>query len=417
MTSAATADATLTFTGERFTPEVRGSIWYEHWHRYAAVAPLAAGKRVLDAACGEGYGSFLLARAAASVTGVDLSPEAVAHAAQRYAAGNLEFLTGSVAALPLAPASVDLVVSFETIEHLSEQQQMLAEFRRVLRPDGVLVISSPNRPVYNEGATVENHYHVRELDRAELAALLAPGFPHQAWYAQRVVAQSALWAEDTTAGGASYLTLADDRASAAAAPAPPMYFVVVCAATGVALPSLAVLSLFDDGALALWGDYARALLRERQLAWDELEARKVAEDRLAELVSTANALASTREVVAARAERIAGLEAALQSTQVRAEAEIARLHAELARMQAELVRAQAEIARLGASIAETSEALTQVRSGLTAEIDAHATTAEAHSRERAAHDETQARLAYRESARGWLRFPFSVARRRVTGRS
>ena len=88
---------------------------------------------------------------------------------------------------------------------------MLAEFRRVLAADGILVISSPNRPVYNEGGGVENHFHVRELDRAELAALLTPAFPRQTWYAQRVVAQSVLWAEEAGGGPSSFLTLADHR--------------------------------------------------------------------------------------------------------------------------------------------------------------------------------------------------------------
>jgi SAM-dependent methyltransferase len=88
--TAATATA-LTFTGERFTPEVRGAIWYEHWHRYAVAVPLARGLRVLDAACGEGYGSALLARSAASVVGVDVDAGAVAHARERYARANLSF--------------------------------------------------------------------------------------------------------------------------------------------------------------------------------------------------------------------------------------------------------------------------------------------------------------------------------------
>ena len=101
MTAHHPADASLTFTGERFLPEVRGAIWYEHWHRYAAVAPLAQGRRVLDAACGEGYGSYLLSKSAASVIGVDVSPDAVAHAGQRYKHPNLAFTTGSVASLPL----------------------------------------------------------------------------------------------------------------------------------------------------------------------------------------------------------------------------------------------------------------------------------------------------------------------------
>ena len=73
-----TASATaLVFTGERFTPESRGAIWYEHWHRYCAVAKLAHGRIVLDAACGEGYGSALLAQSAASVTGLDVDGQAL----------------------------------------------------------------------------------------------------------------------------------------------------------------------------------------------------------------------------------------------------------------------------------------------------------------------------------------------------
>ena len=146
---------------------------------------------MLDAACGEGYGSFLLARGASQVTGIDISADAVAHARERYQSGNLAFVQASVTALPLPDSCVDVVVSFETIEHLTPQREMLAEFRRVLTPSGVLVISSPNRPVYNEAGEIENHFHVGELDRAELKALLDPAFPEQAWYGQRVLAQSA----------------------------------------------------------------------------------------------------------------------------------------------------------------------------------------------------------------------------------
>jgi SAM-dependent methyltransferase len=378
------ADTTLTFTGERFLPEVRGAIWYEHWHRYAAVAPVAAGRRVLDAACGEGYGSFLLAQSAASVIGVDVSASAVAHAEQRYARANLAFATGSVTALPLPDASVDLVVSFETIEHLVEQAAMLAEFRRVLAPGGVLVISSPNRPVYNEGGGVENHFHVRELDRDELVAALSPGFPQQAWYGQRVIAQSVLWREGGTTGASSFVTLAGDAPATAAAPAPPMYFVVVCAGDDVPLPALPSVSLFDDGALSLWRDYARALTRERELAWDEIAARTVAEERLAELVPALNGLASARQAIAAQETRIAALEATLADTQQRARSAIDAGEAALAQAQQALAR----------------------------ETQAHAHTADAHARAAAALAETQARLAYRESVRGWLRYPFAAARAR-----
>lgn len=366
-----TSDNPLTFTGERFLPEVRGTIFYEHWHRYAAAASLVAGKQVLDAASGEGYGSHLLAHAAAQVTGVDLSPAAVAHATERYARANLRFVAGSVTALPLPDASVDAVISFETIEHLEGQAEMLAEFRRVLAPDGVLVISSPNRPVYNEAGGEANHYHVRELDRDELAVLLAPGFPQQAWYAQRVIAQSALWAEGGRPGAPAYLRLAADAPVQAAEPAPPMYFLVVAAAASVPLPTLPPLSLFDDGQLSLWSDYSRALTRERTLAWDELAARKIAEDRLAELVPAINALSSEREANAALRARIDGLEAALVEAQAAA-AEFARAQAEeRSRLEGLLVREQAD------------------------------------------HADTRRRLAYRESARGWLRYPLAAARQRL----
>jgi ubiquinone/menaquinone biosynthesis C-methylase UbiE len=370
-------ESTLTFTGERFLPEVRGAIWYEHWHRYAVVAPLVAGKRVLDAACGEGYGSFLLARSASNVIGVDLSADTVSHASQRYPRANLRFEAAPVTALPLPEASVDVVVSFETIEHLSPQREMLAEFRRVLASGGVLILSSPNRPVYNEGG-LPNPYHVRELDRAELAALLAEHFPQQAWYAQRVLAQSVVWAEDAADARPAFVTLADDRPSPASSPAPPMYFVVVAATAGVALPALPPVSLFDDGALSLWRDYSRALNRERELAWDELNARKVAEDRLAELVPAINALASAQEKTRIQDKRIDELESALAHTQTKAQAAIARLETALAEREAAL---RHELAR-----------------------------------EAAAHGETRARLAYRESARGWLRFPLHAIRQRMADR-
>jgi len=364
-----TDDATaLTFTGERFTPEVRGAIWYEHWHRYAVVAPLAAGKRVLDAACGEGYGSVLLAQSATHVTGIDIDPAAVAHARARYPRANLEYAEASVTALPLADASIDLVVSFETIEHLAGQEAMLDEFRRVLAPAGALVLSSPNRPVYNEASGGSNHYHVKELDRAELHALLAPRFPRQAWHAQRVASHSVLWAEPRAAGEITFDVLAGERAERRDAPAPPMYFIVVAGGPDATLPVLPALSLFDDGALALWRDYARANARERQLAWDELEARTIAEDRLAELVTTVNALSSERQRTAALAARIAALESAAVAA--------ADAH------QRSLRAVETELAQ-----------------------------------ERAQHGETRARLAYRETPAGWARWPLGAARRRLTGAS
>ena len=161
-------------SGERFhpgtgTPENA----YEHWHRYLWARELCRGKRVLDVASGEGYGSFLLAGVARSVVGVDLSAPAVEHARQRYPAENLEFLVGRAEALPdQPPASFDVVVSFETIEHLGEaaQGRFLDEVRRVLAPGGLFVVSTPDKENYAGELHEENEFHEREFTADEFRA-------------------------------------------------------------------------------------------------------------------------------------------------------------------------------------------------------------------------------------------------------
>ena len=107
----------MKFTGERFLPNIDGAIALEHLHRYLVASLYVHNKDVLDIASGEGYGSAMLARNAKTVIGVDISEDAIAHATARYAAKNLEFRAGNAAKIPLEDASVDVVVSFETIEH------------------------------------------------------------------------------------------------------------------------------------------------------------------------------------------------------------------------------------------------------------------------------------------------------------
>lgn len=231
----------MRFTGERFIPTEEGKIQLEHYHRYAVVRDLVAGKRVLDIACGEGYGSSMLAEVAVAVTGVDISNEAVLHAEATYVKPNLTYLEGSATALPFADASFEVVVSFETIEHLAGQAEMVSELRRVLRPEGILIISSPNRPVYSEESGEHNEFHVKELDFAEFDALLKVQFPAVRYLGQRMLMGSviqplssgpdALRAWHMEAG-----TIQDGNGQMH----DPVYFLAICAASESLLPETGV---------------------------------------------------------------------------------------------------------------------------------------------------------------------------------
>ncbi len=240
----------LEFTGERFVPGIDGEIVYEHVHRYAFARALVDGKRVLDAACGEGYGSALLAQHAATVTGVDIDAATIVHARERYRdIGNLSFVAGSVAALPLPDASVDAIVSFETIEHLpaADQPRMLAEFARVLAPGGFLVLSAPNRVEYSERRGFANPFHLHEHDRAEVEGLVAKAFAVQQMFRQRVWLGSTIWREGDLRSATAYHGDAQQVSDAALPEA--MYFIVLAAAQASALPGpIADLSLFADAA-------------------------------------------------------------------------------------------------------------------------------------------------------------------------
>jgi len=228
----------LDFTGERFIPTESGEIRYEHMHRYSWAQSLCSGKAVLDIACGEGYGSALLARVAQSVIGVDISQDAVDHASRKYSGhANLRFAQGRATHIPAHDASFDVVVSFETLEHLAEQEQMLAELRRVLKPTGALVISSPNKKVYSDDRNYVNEFHVKELYFDELEQLLRRHFGATRYFGQRFLTASALLPLDKPAAQYDALLMEKDQALALTSPFEQnMYFVAVCAASDDLLP-------------------------------------------------------------------------------------------------------------------------------------------------------------------------------------
>jgi len=182
----------LSFTGERWTSEVGGVIEVEHLHRYLIARDSCRGKDVVDVASGEGYGAALIAQVARMVIGVEVDPATVAHATVEYARPNLHYITGDARRIPLATASVDVVTSFETLEHLAEQDEFLAEIRRILRPGGALIMSTPDCDVYSPIGVAANPYHVRELSREEFTAILSRHFPYITMFAQRPLVGSAV---------------------------------------------------------------------------------------------------------------------------------------------------------------------------------------------------------------------------------
>jgi SAM-dependent methyltransferase len=174
---------TLSVTGERIVPgEVAEELFRDHEVRYVFAASFVKGQRVLDVACGTGIGTHYLIQAGArSCLGLDIDPGAAAYAKATYQ--DCAFAQCDGTSLCLADASVDAVVSFETIEHVKDQTAFLLECRRVLTPGGVLICSTPNRTLSCWGAT--NPFHFRELTVKEFADLLRPMFSHVQLYAQK----------------------------------------------------------------------------------------------------------------------------------------------------------------------------------------------------------------------------------------
>lgn len=164
---------TLPLTGERTIPGLAEENYWFRRHEvvYERLAERCAGREVLEAGCGEGYGADLIAGVARRVIGLDYDEATVAHVRSRYP--RVEIHHGNLAALPLSDASVDVVVNFQVIEHLWDQPQFVGECLRVLRPGGLLLMSTPNRITFSPGRdTPVNPFHTRELNAAELTELL-----------------------------------------------------------------------------------------------------------------------------------------------------------------------------------------------------------------------------------------------------
>ncbi|MGV3697944.1 class I SAM-dependent methyltransferase [Flavobacterium sp.] len=160
------------WTGERLETFVYSRDTIEHLHRYSIVSEYIENKVVLDIACGEGYGSNIMSEKAQLVYGVDIDQTTIELASRKYVKPNLKFSHGDATNIPMEDDSVDVVVSFETIEHHDQHEKMMSEIKRVLKPNGLMIISTPDKLYYSDIPKFNNKFHVKELYKKEFYSLI-----------------------------------------------------------------------------------------------------------------------------------------------------------------------------------------------------------------------------------------------------
>ncbi len=165
-------------TGERVCPDFPDDNFRNHLRVYEFAAQFVPGRRVLDVGCGTGYGAaFLLKSGAASVRGIDLSPEAIRYARRKFGKMGVQYEVMDAQAISFDPGRFDLVFSSENLEHLPKPADCVAGIRRTLAQGGIFVLGTPNPEMdLDEAGTLENPYHVKEFSFEELQSMLRPLF-------------------------------------------------------------------------------------------------------------------------------------------------------------------------------------------------------------------------------------------------
>lgn len=360
------------FTGERAIPgRIEPDLWNEHVARYLFATRLAAGRRVLDAGCGTGYGAAMLAERARWVSGVDVAREAVEYARAHYARRNLAFVQASAAALPFPDASFDLVVSFEVIEHVPGWEAVLAELRRVTAPEGICLVSTPNRLYYSEarGASGPNPYHYREFDWREFSDALEGFFPSVSLYVENHAAALAIL---PVGGGGSVDGAVEGEPPD---PAAAHFLLAACALREGPRP-----------AGLLWAPCTANLLRERERHIAALEQELAQKDAwLEEAASEKQKLLEMFHSQKAELERSNLWARALDEELAAARTRIAALQQELAEQQEAARRAvagyEAKVAGLERELEERAAWARRLEEQLTAELAAARAELQARSSE------------------------------------
>jgi GT2 family glycosyltransferase/SAM-dependent methyltransferase/glycosyltransferase involved in cell wall biosynthesis len=323
----------IEWTGERCLPWGDDlAMVYEHYHRYLFAAALAPGKRVLDLASGEGYGAALLATQADEVVAVDIDDASVEHARANYRLANLSFSQADMLELSdLADGTFDLVTCFEALEHVVDHDRLLAEILRLLSPDGILVLSTPDRVVYSLEQGRDNPFHTHEVTQDELVALLSQGFAHVRVWGQNVAVGSVITSVGAEHSAGEVLTLKREKDGwTPGVKLSSTYLLAV--ASRAPLPELPEHSTLVDIGLEL--------VRSTQ---GELEQTRAEAAGLVELLGTSEA---ERDEARAEVTRLVELVSSGEAEREAARAEEARLLELLGSIQSERDAAQSEGARL-----------------------------------------------------------------------
>jgi len=340
------------FTGERLTASVHGQVEIEHYHRYLYSRGFCRDRDVLDVASGEGYGTAQLAQVARFVVGVEFAGATARNASTNFPRSNLRFVQADARVLPLNDASIDVVTSFETIEHFDRQEEFVAEVRRVLRPEGCFIVSTPDRDVYSPPGSQPNPFHVREFDRAEFLDLLHRHFQYVSLIRQRPMLVSGLFPEEPAEIPPLIFERAGEQtfSSDTALPKAP-YLIAIASALAPRLAPVSLLVERSDVDNIRYADHQAELEAElERLRLSEAAAQRAEEiEREAAHAAVESAQAATEAArVSTEAAQVA-IEAARRSAE-QAESDARSASVTLTHTRAALVQANTELDRVSGSV-------------------------------------------------------------------
>ena len=307
----------LDFTGERVVPDkTPRPLVLEHLARYhLALTFLDPASKVLDVGCGTGYGTALMAAKAARVAGVDIAWEAIQYARANYVRPNLSFAGADCRRLPFPDNFFDRAVMFEVIEHMSEQATCLSEIRRVLTPEGVLILSTPDPAGPTKGIDGPNPFHIKELQEHELLELLRPHFGDVQLLYQYEVSASSIEAASSS-GNSPSAEIVENFAHDSG----PKYFLAVCSHERQRLPAKKLLAM---------GGIEHHVAAVEGLLQSHAEIQALVRQREESERAYAQNLAAHKEVIARLSEEVAARDARLAEEAAKVNALGARLEREI----------------------------------------------------------------------------------------